>query len=348
MRSARCAWTAGSRAGAPEVALLPGFSTPARLPEPASGAEAWNERVKAMLAPYIARFPQFYDPTVTDTPAEAKEALIVWAAFPASLLRQTSSEQQRWQLADSSRDNQDEYCEWSVERDADGCITGVTFTSEVREYFEHLAEQDDGRLLDLYHQLVSSKVKKDDLFNNGAYNPANKWNTSTDGRIAHLVQGNNNLGAAIDLAANATVLRERDGVPVTDQQVLVDCAKLGNPFRNSDPQIAAAVNNAAGTGAELTLEDPLGLYLKDILTGGMVTPDGADPASFWTIDRGDADHTLRARFEVPAEHNYTVSDIAIAGRPIRFGAQLADRVEVWLRAVVKPAEHKPKRQPCET
>jgi hypothetical protein len=77
----------------------------------------------------------------------------------------------------------------------------------------------------------------------------------------HLAQANNTLGAAVDLAAKATILRERDGEPVTNQQVLVDCARLGNPFRNSDPQIAAAINNIAASGAEITLQDPPGLYI---------------------------------------------------------------------------------------
>jgi hypothetical protein len=79
----------------------------------------------------------------------------------------------------------------------------------------------------------------------------------------------------------------------------------------------------------------------------MATPDGDDPAAFWTIERGDADHALRARYEVPPGRGYTVGDITIEGRPIRFGAQLADRVAVRVRAVAKPGPHQPQRVSCE-
>ena len=64
---------------------------------------------------------------------------------------------------------QDEYCEWGVERDGDGVITRVTFTTEVPEYFEHLAERDDDRLLATYHELVGPQVKLEELVVGGRY-----------------------------------------------------------------------------------------------------------------------------------------------------------------------------------
>jgi hypothetical protein len=153
----------------------------------------------------------------------------------------------------------------------------------------------------------------------------------------------------VDLVAKATVLRvDRNGRRVTNQQALVRCARLGEPLRNSDPQIASAVNVAAGQGAEITLADPPGLHLGKPLTAGMVTPDGADAARFWKIERGDAEHTLRARFEVPPNRGYLVSDIKIGGRPVEFGAQIADRVPVWVKVVVKPGRHQPRPQRCLT
>lgn len=329
------------------MALLERFSTPGGLPEPTDAdTAAWSSVVEAVVKDHAERFAQFYDPTATDTPPDAQIAPVVWSAFPADLNNEATSEEARWQLADSSRDHQDEYCEWAVERNGAGNITRVTFTSEVPEYWQHVADRDPDRLLALYRDLVGPEVTLDDLVKNGSYVPNNRWNRSTTGRPAHLVQGNNNLGAAIDLAANATVLRERDGKPVTNQQDLVVCGGFGNPFRNSDPQIGAAINNAVATGADITLADPLGLYLHGMLTAGMTTPDGADPATFWTVERGDPLHALRARFEVPASHGYTVSDISAGGRPIKFGAQLADRVQVRISAVVKPGAHQGERQPC--
>ena len=162
----------------------------------------------------------------------------------------------------------------------------------------------------------------------------------------HLIQGSNNLGAAIDLVARATVLRVKNGEPVTNQQELVRCAALGNPLRNSDPQIASAVNVAAGEGDEIALADPLGLHLGRPLTAGMVTPDGADAARFWKIERGDKEHTLRARFEVPAkprlrrrrhQDGRAPDRVRRAGRRPRAGLG---------QGVVKQGDHKPVPKRC--
>jgi hypothetical protein len=93
------------------MTVLSEFSTPANIPEPSDTDRAeWSAAVSRIVRPFAARFPQFYDPTREDTPGTARRADIVWAAFPARLLRGATSERQRWALADSSRDQQDEYC----------------------------------------------------------------------------------------------------------------------------------------------------------------------------------------------------------------------------------------------
>jgi hypothetical protein len=328
------------------VPKLARFSTPARLPDP--NPDAWSTRVARILAPYVdGSLPQFYDPTKKNTPPGTPEPMLSWAAFPAALRATTPSQAERWKLADGDRTLQDEYCEWSVQRNKERKITRITFTTEVPEYWEHMLETDPDRLVQLYRKLIDPSVKLADLRrSDGSYRRENRWNTSKPGRLAHLMKGDNTLVAAVDLVARATVLRVKNGQPVTNQQELVRCAGLGNPLRNSDPQIASAVNVAAGQGNEITLADPPGLHLGRPLTAGMVTPDGADAAQFWKIERGDAEHTLRARFEVPAQKRYVVGDIEIGGRPIQFGGQLADRVPIWVKAVVKKGHHKPKPKPC--
>lgn len=331
------------------MGILQRFDTPGRLPEPSDAdREAWSERVQRIVALRAAQFDQFFDPTQEDTPTDVMQPAITWKAFPARLLRDATSEEQRWRTADASRAEQDEYCEWSVERDRSGKITRVTFTSEVPEFFEHVAQRDSQRLVSLYEEFTGRSVSPNQLVVNGRYQPDNAFNSSTEGRLVHLVQETNTLGAAITLAAQATVLRHNDaGEPVTTAMELVICGGLGDPRRNSDPQIAAAVNDAAATGAEVSLQDPLGLYIDGILTTGMQTPDGQDdPASFWTIERGDRDHILRASISVPPDRDYVLGDITLNGRPIEFGAQLADRVVVRLTALVKPGDHRPQRQPC--
>jgi hypothetical protein len=187
----------------------------------------------------------------------------------------------------------------------------------------------------------------------GRYIPRNQWNASSQGRLAHLTQGSNTLNAAITLAAEATVQRvDADGRPVRDQQILVRCGGLGGEFRNSDPRIASAVNNAAATGASVTLADPVGLYLDHILTAGMVLPspagDGIDAAALWKVKRGAPGFAVRAIFEVPEELGFRVGDILLDGRPIRFGAQLADRVIMRIGAVVRPGNAEPRVEGCKS
>lgn len=330
------------------MVILSQFDTPGRLDELSEDHRlAWSTKVAGWIDQFTGQFPQFYNPTVEDTPAGLTPAPIAWPAFPARVQREEGPGAARWDRADSSRGEQDEYCEWSVERGDDGKITRITFTTEVREYWEHVAQNDTNLLLELYHQFVDPRVDLDDLFDGGEYVRRNRWNTSTEGRLAHLVQGNNSLGAAIRLVAEATILRAReDGTPVTDRQELVVCAGLGNPFRNSDPQIAKIVNDTADLGNEITLLDPVGLYLDGLLSAGIETPDDADAAEFWQVERGAPGHAVRASFAVPEDRDYVVGDIKIDGRPITHGAQVADKVRIRIGAVVKPGDHQPVRHRC--
>lgn len=324
---------------------LAAFSTPGNVRD--KNPDEWSQTVSDLWAENGTAFKQFVDPTVADM-STADVEKVVWPAFPLSLRAKPGM---LFETADRFRElpngmGQDEYCEWGVERNRAGKLTRVTFTTEVPEYYEHLFNTDRTALLDLYRQHVSSKVKRDDL-GKKAYKPRNAWNKPEGtARPAHLIQGSNNLGAAIALVAQATILREVEGRPVTTKQELITCNDLGNPRRSSDPQIAVIVNDAAAGGAKISLNDPPGLYLDGLITGGMETPDKADPGEFWKIERGDRAHAVRAAYEVPKGHGYVVGDIKIEGQPIKFGGQLAKRVRVRVEALVKPATHKPKRQPC--
>ena len=323
------------------MAVLDAFGSPGGVDDPAPSA--WSERVSRLFAPYAARFAQFYDPTAEDTPEDARIVPVVWPALSGRLTGPPAS---RWEAADSSRELQDEYCEWGVERNAEGKVARVTFTCEVPEYWEHVFHNDRDALVALYRDFVSADVELEQLSANGGYRRENERNGLTARRPAHLIQRSNTLGAAVDLAANATVLRERDGRPVTNKQALVECGRLGESLRNSDPLIAVTVNNAASSGAEITLSDPPGLYIDGLITGNMATPDGSDPGAFWTTERGEPGRVVRAAYEVPEDRGYAVGDVTIDGRPIRFGGQLAERVRVRLDAVVKPAAHRPSPRPC--
>ena len=146
----------------------------------------------------------------------------------------------------------------------------------------------------------------------------------------HLVQVNNTLSAEIELAAGASNTRERNGVLLTDEHDLIVCGGYGQPERHSDPTIGAAVNALARADADITLANPVGIYFDALSTAGWQTPDGSDPADFWTITRGTPEKPVRAVLEVPDDRTFVVGDITINGSPIRFGAQIADFITMKL------------------
>lgn len=326
------------------------FAPPANLAELSeTSRHSWSEVRHIDVAAFVDVHPHFFDPLVSAIIPGVTTAEVVWSAFPATLFHGAPSDAARWAAADASRDRQDEYCEWSVARDAAGDVTAVTFTTETPEYYEHLAITEPDLLAELYAQFIGRPINPEEMQDSeGHYDRHNPLNVSTEGVIVHLSQGTNTLGAAIRLAAEATDLYvEEDGSPVLDQQRLVICGGLGEPLRNSDPQIASAVNNLSAADHEITLADPLGLYIHDLLLGDIEAPDNADPRDFWHVERGAGEFVLRARFEVPSDFGFQTSDVNVGGSPLRFGAQLADRVRVKIRVVARPAKQRPSIRKCD-
>lgn len=277
----------------------------------------------------------FANPLTHDVPAGTPTKPIDWIAFPNIVQLGPGSQRDKWEIADSARRFQDEYCEWSVERDADGVIRSVTFTSEPRLYWEFLAERDPNKVLQLYRTHVSPNVQPADLFPDGVtYDPRNPWNDSTDRGAMHLIQVNNTLSAEIELAAAATIVRRKNGAIVTSEQALTNCSGLGEPDRNSDPHIGGEVNEVARLGADVVLANPVGLHIDRLDTAGWQVPTGnADPQSFWTITRGSAQNAVRGVFEVPTGLGYRVGELEISGMSIDFGAQIAEHLFIRITGI---------------
>ncbi|MFI6449312.1 hypothetical protein [Kitasatospora sp. NPDC050543] len=325
---------------------LPSYAPPGNLQDlDATGLKAWDAFISDSVD-QAAEGPdprqvlndsprsQFYNLTKTDTATDAAEATVTWTAFPRIIKINSIGDTQRWQRADASRDVQDEYCEWSVTRNPEGKITQVTFTCEGPEYWSLLAQTDPDTVLRLYHQYISPQVQPGDLFGlDGVYQPRNRWNDSTSHGAMHLIQRNNTLGAEIELAAAATIVRKINGHELETQRELILCSKYGAPERNSDPNIGGAVNALARQKADISLANPVGLYFNDLATDGWATPDGSDPKAYWKYLRGDDAHPVRAVYEVPADRGFTVGDITIGGKPIQFGAQISDFITIKLTAV---------------
>lgn len=256
----------------------------------------------------------------------------------------------------------DEYCEFRVQRNASGKIVRVTFSSEPPEYWQALHGDplqdyngnpryampgDPRKLLALYRKLVSPRVQLEDLlcaedlvdtaldpplvvYAKGSYNPYNKWN-STHG-IAHLGQPNNTLSAEIRLGGDATVLRrDMNGNPVTFPEALCCASQFGGPNRTSDPTIGSIVNDIARAGAYITLKNPVGLYIDSINLAGFETPKGKPiTEDYFVIRRGQRGMIERAVFEVPKKMKFVVGDLRVGGVPVRFGGQIAERINIKL------------------
>lgn len=323
--------------------MIPRFDPPGFLDDFDEEQRAgWSQFISAQIDAAIQGQPeilindgprlQFFNPTKTEIADDAVTQSIAWTAFPRQVQVSSISDRQRWRRADSSRDLQDEYCEWSVTRDtASGKITRVTFTCEGPEYWEFLAATAPDKVLALYREFVSPEVQPEDLFDSeGTYNRRNRWNNSTTAGVMHLIQRANTLGAEIELAGGATVRRVLAGQELTGAQELIECGRYGEPERHSDPKIGAEVNALARQRADITLNNPVGLYFDDLSVAGWETPDAADARQFWRFLRGRDGFFVRAAFEVPPERGYTVSDIRINGREIQFGAQIADFITIRL------------------
>jgi len=265
---------------------------------------------------------------------------------------------------------QDEYCEWFAHTDEAGHIQRLTFTSEGPEYWQYLAmgtraffaasdprhalaDGDLSLVGDLYREHVDASVADADLLwpfdvayfdgerwavfaRKGSYNSFNKWNT-THGAM-HLTHPANTLGAEITLAAQAAVLRKDGaGAPIQDTETLVCCAGYGDSNRSSDPLIGAGVNGLATAGFSVSLADPVGLYIGGISLDGFRGPDTEDVSGAWRVDRGDGERRmiLRASFAVPEELGLSVDQVLARGRPIAFGGQVSDEIQMTLTGLVK-------------
>ncbi|NMO21253.1 hypothetical protein HPC49_52515 [Pyxidicoccus fallax] len=277
---------------------------------------------------------------------------------------------------------QDEYCEWSVQRDAKNNIVRIDFTCENPEYWNTLWMIDPKRVLALYQQIlgkpqilledlylldpVSSQPVIDPSTNRPAYNPLNKWNsgpvsTATQGGAIHLTSTPNTLQTEIGLASAATVPRT---VGNSNAQTLICCAQYGQPARNSDPHIGLSVNqlvapqDPAQAANKVTLANPPGLYIQMPDFSGYKTPDNTPASEFWTIVRGtpsltDANgvqlpgnYILHATFEVPASKGYTVSDITINGQKIQWAGQVARTFFMQITGMGLPQQSAAPVQSC--
>ena len=381
------------------MATLPQFNTPAGIKDLADKPDKqeqldalWNQSLNEFTeqsiqggdAPLDNDRTFYINPLTTELTGVVTPPPVAWTAFPNRILLNfpNASKAEQLRYADEGppdvdgqpyrpvgpRGWQDEYCEWSVtRRPSDNKITKVTFTCENVEYWNALWLIDRNRVVELYRELVSPDVQLADLEgdtdpNTGlpSYNHLNKWNSKTTTGPVHLISPPNTLGAEIYLAAAATIVRECNGLEVTNQSQLIQCSLYGTPGRNSDPLIGGTVNSIVRPGGvKVTLKDPVGLYIQEPAfdqTWQLPTqaPVDAHPSDYWKIVRGyrrtdpnEPDFILHAVYEVPEEQGFCVGDITIDGVPILFGAQITQKFQIALAAIGIPTtEPNQTPRPC--
>ncbi|HWK03779.1 MAG TPA: hypothetical protein VNS58_09110 [Puia sp.] len=238
--------------------------------------------------------------------------------------------------------DQDEYCEWRPVVDPQTQkLKKLVFTCENPEYWTFIADKEKDLLLKLYRDITQGNVLPDDLFFQqdiymkddsgqfynikGQYNPYNKWNTSLG--IVHLTHPANSLSAEVYLAADATVIRKNAaGAPVTNDKDLICCSGYGNPNRSSDPSIGIKINTFVQNHYSITINDPVGLYMKSIDSSGVVLPGGLQFADCWKITRGKEGMILRAEFALPDGSD--LEKVQVRGKALRYGGQLAEKINM--------------------
>lgn len=194
-------------------------------------------------------------------PVASPTEFIEWSAFPV-----TASQD------DTTIDNvrfvfQDEYVEWRVEREANGDVSQITFTTEFPEYYQALAEISEDAVFEGIRDAIpnaaptsaevfgpgfdptnataserSSAFRAQNVipFSSNANNVPNPWNNNEKG-ILCLGQQFNTLGALFHLAKNCSV--PNSAIPAAGQ-----CAAVGGacgPNRSSDPQICTRAQEVA-------------------------------------------------------------------------------------------------------
>ena len=323
------------------MALVTRYDTPAGLrdvPEGSSFYDAWHGFVNGEVSdspgsPWI-------DPVLVDADVVTVRTLS-WIGFPRATLTVDRRDDRAQGFADAEeagatgawRPRQFEYFEWYTTRDATGKVTKVAFSTETPQYFERLAEVDKERVVELYREHVDPAVQWDELVKaDGTYDRHNRW-TTIDG-IMHYVNGINELNQAIVLAkdgARATFVNLGDPglAPARDNFEFLVIS--GNA---TDDYIIREVAALGRSGFDITVHEPVGLYIDGWDDTGWTKPDGSPVGDYWRITRGRPGAVLRLEYEVPYQEGFVVGDILIGGRPVLHGGQLAEHMTSSLPMVV--------------
>lgn len=316
------------------MALLTRFDTPARLRDvPTSSAfyDKWSTFISKIVGNTTkGDLGTFYNPIKTDATIIGEKTL-TWMGFSRELrINGEVSGDRSSSFAAAEADimkriPQIEYFEWRAER-KNGKITKLTFVTETADYYQQLWAVDRAAVVKLYRKLVSPAVEEADLHTKGVYNKFNKWNT-TDG-IVHYIHPVNSFNDAIGLFKDGI----KSSPPFGDNYEATPA--LYNRPTSADPRLSFDSHTLIRKGKAISIKNPIGLYMVAWDNSGISHPDGSPAGSYWKIVRGSVGMAMRLEYEVPAEKGFVVGDLKIGGRPIEYGAQLAEHITVGFTATI--------------
>lgn len=299
--------------------------------------------------------------------AEWGRRVIDWPAVPqrprACLGRERAD-----RLADKRDDQgdigrrmlQDEYAEWRLVQ-RDGRPTRFELTTELPEYWELLARRQPQRALDVLSEFAQRPVTSREVFRvadpgeldarqratvarkalaPGRHGRPTDLNNGVDA-ITCLSHTTSTLGALARLVVgSATPMFVRDSMTArtrvaTASEFIGQGSGFAEDCRGSDPVVVERIVSLACDGRRIAFDDPLGIYVVGVQAHELLTPVGDPVPSEWFCfsrgtGRGGVSRYQRLTFTVPPDQGFTLADLRSrrTGEPIRFGAQIAELVQV--------------------
>ena len=251
------------------------------------------------------------------------EQTIEWRAFP--LLAKGSNEEidgQRLKF-------QDEYVEWTVEKNADNIPTKITFTTELPEYLEAFAEIGPLELIRAVQDIIpGANPTIGDLYgfndlSNTTPNtrrqsfrdhlPNNPWNNGQKG-ILCLTQQFNTMNALFNLVTECSI-KKAQGSPGDTCGLVGEACGVG---RSSDPRICSESQAAVRSGFGITLKDSAGIRI--------IRLDGSWKVDSQTVDINN-EGANQGVWSVSRNGRRAILDltknVTLADDPVTTGAQVS-------------------------
>ena len=96
----------------------------------------------------------------------------------------------------------------------------------------------------------------------------------------------------------------------------------------------------------MSFAGPIGLYIDDVDLSGFQVPGDGSATELMRVVRGDAEHMMRVAFEAPPGAAYVLGDVMVDGDRIAFGGQIAEKITVRVRGIVRDLGEVPPSITC--